>query len=80
MRDNHEAMSNDRSTTSLWVWRCVILALAAALSVALIMRGNLLIGGLIGALVIARAILIVKVRQRRQELRRRFGQRWEQRD
>ena len=80
MRDNHEAMSNDRSTSSLWVWRCVILALAAALSVALIMRGNLLIGGLIGALVIARAILIVKVRQRRQELRRRFGQRWEQRD
>jgi len=73
-------MSNDRSTTSLWVWRYVILALAAALSVALIMRGNLLIGGLIGALVIARAILIVKVRQRRQELRRRFGQRWEQRD
>ncbi len=72
-------MSNVRSTNSLWVWRGVILALTAALSVALIVRGNLLIGGLIGALAVARAILFVKVRRRRQQLEGRFGRRQEPR-
>jgi len=72
-------MDTSRSTTSLWVLRWVIVALGAALSVALIIRGNVVIGGLIGALVVTRAILFVKVRRRREEWRGRFGQRSQRR-
>jgi hypothetical protein len=72
-------MSYEHSTNSLWVWRWAILALGAALSVVLIVRGNLFIGGLVGTIVVARSILFVKLRRRRQELRRRLEQRREER-
>ncbi len=65
-------MSTSPPPTSLWVIRVVILALGAALAIALIARGDVLIGGLIGALVIARTILFVQMRHRRRELRRRW--------
>jgi hypothetical protein len=72
-------MSYESSTNSLWVWRSAILGLGAALAIALVVRGNWLIGGLIGTMVVARSILFVKVRRRRQELRRRLEQRRERR-
>jgi uncharacterized membrane protein len=72
-------MSNGSSTNALWVWRWVILALATALSVALIVRGNVLIGGLVGALVVARAIVFVRIRRLRQQRGGRFGRRQEPR-
>ena len=60
---------------SMWVIRCLVVALTGALAVALILRGNVLIGGLIGALALARAVLFVKVRRRRDEFRRRIAER-----
>jgi energy-converting hydrogenase Eha subunit G len=77
--DDDELMSNEPTLTSLRPLRWMILGLSAALSIALIVRGNVLIGGLIGALVVARSVLFVRVHRRREELRRRFGRRWEQR-
>jgi hypothetical protein len=73
--DDDESMNYDHSARSLWVWRWAILALGAALSLGLIVRGNVLIGGLVGAMVVARGVLFVKMRRRREELRRRFEQR-----
>jgi hypothetical protein len=55
----------------IWVIRCVILALGAAFAVALIARGNVVIGGFVGALVVCRAALFLAMTSRRRELRRR---------
>ena len=60
---------------SMWVIRCLVVALTGALAVALILRGNVLIGGLIGALALSRAVLFVKMRRRREEFRRRLAER-----
>jgi hypothetical protein len=61
--------------TSMWIIRLVILALGAALSFALIARGNIVIGVLVGAMVVARGVLLVTMMRRRREIRQRFRQR-----
>ena len=43
--------------TSVWVIRWILVALTAALAVALIVRGNIVIGVLLGALALTRASL-----------------------
>ena len=60
----------------IWVIRCVMVALGAAIAVALIVHGNVVIGGLLAALVATRAVLFVTMMRRRREIRRRFRQRF----
>jgi hypothetical protein len=60
---------------AVWVVRCAMLALSATLAIVLIERGNVLIGGLIGALVVSRAVLFVSMTRRRREFRQRFHDR-----
>ena len=60
---------------SILIIRGVLVALIAALSVALIVRGNVVIGVLLGALACTRVVLMLRMRRRREELRRRFAQR-----
>jgi hypothetical protein len=64
---------------SILVIRCLLVALTAALSVALIVRGHLVLGVLLGALACTRVALLVVVRRRRKDLRRRFGKRMDAR-
>ena len=64
---------------SVWIIRCLLVALTAALSVALILRGNVVIGVLLAALACTRVVFLLVMRRRRQELRRRFAQRMEAR-
>ena len=61
--------------TSMWVLRWVLVALSAALAIALIVHGNVIVGALIGAMAFTRAVLLVRLHGRREELRRRFAQR-----
>jgi hypothetical protein len=56
---------------SIPVIRWIMVALSAALSVVLIVHGNVIVGVLIGALALSRAALLVRTRSRRREFRRR---------
>ena len=60
---------------STWVIRWILVALTAAIALALILRGNVLIGGLLGAVAVTRAVLLTRMRRRREEFRRRFAER-----
>ncbi len=64
---------------SIWIIRCLLVALTAALSVALILRGNVVIGVLLAVLACTRVALLVVMRRRRKDLRRRFAQRMDAR-
>jgi hypothetical protein len=68
-------MTNEGSMTSIWVVRVLLLAVSATLAVVLVLRGNVVIGALIGVLVIGRAFVFVKMRRRREEFRRRLAER-----
>jgi uncharacterized membrane protein len=59
--------------------RWVLVGLSLAFSIALIARGDVLIGGLLGALAVVRMVMFVRIQQRREEFRRRRDQggRWE---
>jgi hypothetical protein len=57
--------------------RLLVVALGVALAVALIARGNVLIGIIIGALALSRLALIVMVRRRRKAFARRRPRRWD---
>lgn len=57
---------------SMRVIRWIIVALSAALSVALIAHGNLILGVIIGALAVSRATLLVGMQRRRRRFRRRI--------
>ena len=63
--------------TSVWWLRWVLVAIGAALGVILIARGNVLIGGLILVMALARAAVLVALRKRRATFRAtrrgRFG-------
>jgi hypothetical protein len=61
--------------TSTWALRWMLVALTGVLAVVLITRGNILIGGLVGAIAVTRAILLIQQRHRRREIRERFRQR-----
>ena len=58
---------------SIRVIRWIIVALSAALAIALVARGNVIIGVIIGALAVSRALLLVRLQSRRRRLRRRIG-------
>jgi hypothetical protein len=60
---------------SILVIRGLLVALTVALSVALIVRGNVVIAVLLGALACTRVVLLLRMRRRRDEVRRRFAQR-----
>ncbi len=61
--------------TSMWVIRGILVALTAAVAIALIARGNLVIGALLGAVALMRATFLVRLHGRREQLRRRLAQR-----
>jgi hypothetical protein len=56
--------------------RLLVVALSVALAVALIARGNVLIGVIIGALALSRLALFVMVRRRRKAFARRRPRQW----
>ena len=55
--------------------RWVLVGVSLTLSIALIARGDVLIGGLLGVLAVVRMVMFVRIPQRRDEFRRRGGQR-----
>jgi hypothetical protein len=54
--------------------RWILVGLSLALSIALIARGDVLIGGLLGALAVARMAMFLRIQQRREQFRRQRGQ------
>jgi Flp pilus assembly protein TadB len=64
-------VSKEASVGSIRVIRWIIVGLSAALAVALIARGNVIIGVLIGALAVSRALLLMRIQRRRRRFRRR---------
>jgi len=58
----------------MWITRWILVALTAALAVVLIVRGNVVIGVLLGAMAVTRAVMFVTMRRRREEFRRRIAQ------
>jgi len=59
----------------MWVIRWILVALSAVLATVLILHGNVVIGVVIGAMVIARTVLFVRLQHRREQFRARIGQR-----
>ena len=57
----------------MWITRWILVALTAALAVVLIVRGNVVIGVLLGAMAVTRAVMFVTMRRRREEFRRRIA-------
>jgi hypothetical protein len=53
-----------------------MVAISAGLAAVLIVRGNVLVGGLIAALAVARVLTLVAVRRRRAEMAGRFPRRF----
>lgn len=62
----------------LVILRLFVIAIALALAVALIARGNMLIGFLVGALALARLAMFVTMMRRRRIFGERFPRRWNQ--
>ena len=60
---------------STWVLRWILVALTAAVALALILHGNVVIGGLLALVAITRALLFSRMHRRREEFRRRFAER-----
>jgi hypothetical protein len=60
---------------STQVLRWILVALSVALAAFLILRGNVVIGVLVGAMAVTRAVLFVKMRHRREQFRERIAQR-----
>ena len=65
-------MSEPKPLPSVRVLRWVLVGLSCALALVLLLRGNVLIGGLLAALVATRVVLLVQLRRRRNELRARW--------
>jgi hypothetical protein len=61
--------------TSLRIVRWMLVALTAALAVALVASGHVVIGVLLGAMAVTRAVLFVKMQRRREMIRARIAQR-----
>jgi hypothetical protein len=57
--------------TSMFVMRLIMVALTAVLAAVLIARGNVVIGGLLAALVVMRIGLLARMPQRRERFRQR---------
>ncbi len=67
-------MVQRRPNQSIWIFRWVLSALGIALSIALIVRGDVLIGILFAAFIIARTAMFVAWRRR---IRERFPERFQ---
>jgi len=61
--------------TSTWVLRGILVALTAAIAIALIVNGNVPIGGLLAAVAVTRAVLFARVHRQRDAFRRRLAER-----
>jgi hypothetical protein len=68
-------MTKEHSMSSTWVLRGILVALTAAIAIALIVNGNVVIGGLLAAVALTRAVLFARVHRQREEFRRRLDQR-----
>ncbi len=60
---------------SVSVFRWILVALSGALAAFLIVRGSVVIGVLIGAMAVTRALFLVRMKHRREEFRRRIAER-----
>ena len=60
---------------SVLIVRLILVALTAALAVVLFLHGNVVIGVLIGAMALLRIFVYMRMRGRREEIRRRVAQR-----
>jgi uncharacterized membrane protein len=61
--------------TSMRVIRWILVALSLALAVVLIVHGNVVVGGLIGAMAVTRAVLFVRMQHRRERFRQQIARR-----
>jgi hypothetical protein len=61
--------------TSVRVVRWVLVALTAALAVVLLVSGHVVIGVLLGAMAVTRAVFFAKMQHRREMLRARIARR-----
>jgi hypothetical protein len=60
---------------STQVFRWILVALSVVLAAFLIVRGNVVIGVLVGAMAVTRAVMFVKMQHRREQFRERIAQR-----
>ena len=60
---------------SMSVFRWILIALSGVLAAFLIARGNVVIGVIIGAMALTRAVLFVKMQHRREQFRQRIAAR-----
>ena len=58
---------------SMRVVRWVLVALSLALAVVLIARGNVVVGALIGAMAVTRAVLFMRLQRRRERFRQHIA-------
>ncbi len=57
---------------SMRVFRWILIALSALLAVFVIARGNVVIGVIIGAMAVTRAVMFLRMRHRREQLHERL--------
>jgi MFS superfamily sulfate permease-like transporter len=60
---------------SMWVFRWILLALSAVLAAFLIVRGNVVIGVIVGVMALTRAVFFVKMQHRREQFREKMAAR-----
>ncbi len=54
------------------VFRWILIALSGVLAAFLIARGNVVIGVIVGAMALTRAVMFVKMQRRREQIRQRI--------
>lgn len=69
--DTHVMRERNGISTIRWV----IVALAFALGLVLLARGDVVIGALVTAMAVMRIVLLARLRRRREELRERWRER-----
>ena len=60
---------------SMRVIRWILVALSLALAVVLVVHGNVVVGALIGAMAVTRAVLFTRVQRRRERFRQHIARR-----
>jgi hypothetical protein len=68
-------MDQGGPVNSMWVVRWVLVALTAVLATILVLRGNVLVGVVLAAIAISRAILFTRLYHRRSLFRERMAAR-----
>ena len=59
----------------MWVMRWILVGLTATLAAVLVVRGNIVVGVVLGAIAITRTTLLVRLQHRRAMLRQRIASR-----